>query len=371
MSTNKTSQFRLKSIGGALLSGGVLAAGIQLIPWMLEDAPKTAPMQTLGDGSVPPTTPKLEEDKLPEEKTRKEAEIAAQIAKDRVLEATNTAKSKALEAQLYCDKAHKARCDAVDAVRVAENAAKSSDLEMAKNMAQAAKQAAKLASEAAKAARQAANQAKEQASLASSNAYMAEENAKIAFSYEASAAVEKAKKAKAEAGLAMRASHINAQDAERYATQANEAEQKAQQAYSSIANAAITDADSSQDLLRASKQLIVDLVNATNSGSISGQADCYAPVVSAYFDKGRCTKSEIIQDLARWRSAFSYYHMNVHSWHTATHTNMPHGADCYVEIIADLSWRKKGRLTVKKFALSYYIKSKPTPLIVAAATRAL
>ncbi len=110
------------------------------------------------------------------------------------------------------------------------------------------------------------------------------------------------------------------------------------------------------------------VVVETNKGSVLGQLDCYADVVSPYFDKGSLKKREIRQHLRDWRTYYQHYHMRT-IWTHVRKTRRADGISDYkVDVKFEVSWKAAtGRFKHSRtYIITYGVRSGAEPKIVSA-----
>ncbi len=118
--------------------------------------------------------------------------------------------------------------------------------------------------------------------------------------------------------------------------------------------------------------LILQLIRATNDGSVEGQLRCYAEEAS-YFNKGIISRSLIHKDLQKWKSTYSLYHVKILDYAIAPSSPQ---ADCQEFLLCahvSLDWRKKdarGRGPQRnEFLLIYKVDTTTRPKIIYSETR--
>ncbi len=115
-------------------------------------------------------------------------------------------------------------------------------------------------------------------------------------------------------------------------------------------------------------KIVRRVVMETNRGSVLGQLDCYADVVSPYFDKGTLEKREIRQHLRDWRTYYQHYHMRT-IWTHVRKTRRADGISDYkVDVKFEVSWKAAtGRFKHSRtYIITYGVRAGDEPKIVSA-----
>ncbi len=116
---------------------------------------------------------------------------------------------------------------------------------------------------------------------------------------------------------------------------------------------------------------MIQLIRATNDGSVDGQLRCYAQQAS-YFNKGIISKSTIRKDLLKWKSTYSFYQMTILDYAIAPSNTDPDCNEFLLCAHVSLQWEKNDRRgsQYNEFLLIYKIDTTNTPKIIYAETRA-